>query len=83
MLDKAIQRVIWQIQFELSSCRFGATQEKRMSKQSRRNVIIKEYDKTWGSKLLNAEQMDGEYSKILSSIFWAYKVRLPRQNEEN
>lgn len=39
-----------------------------MSKQlRRRNVIIKEYDKTWGSKLLNAEQMDGEYANILSS----------------
>lgn len=46
-----------------------------MNKQSRRrNVIIKEYGKTWGIKLLIPEQMDGEYTKIPSSISWRHKV---------
>lgn len=54
-----------------------------MSKQSRRNVIIKEYDKTSGTKLLSAEQIDGEYAKMPSSIIWRHEVRSPRQNKES
>lgn len=92
MLDKAIQRVIQQIQFELSICWFGATQEKNPSynllligwaNNQEEDVIIKEYSKTWGSKMLSAEQMDGECAKIPSSISWTYKVRSSKQNEES
>lgn len=87
MLDRVIQRRAQQMQFELGLCA-GKNPSYSLSLVGRanscgwrRNVIIK--GKTWENGLLRAERMDGECTKIASSISWRYRPTPARWAEES